>query len=650
MMDQLIPVINKLQTVYSSIGNDQFELPQIVLIGCQTSGKSSILQNIIGKDFLPIGSGIVTRRPIIIQLINSSDNNSSRTEANIEWGEFVHMPMEKLYSYDRIREEIIRETDRLTGRNKGISFEPIRLKLYSPDVLNLTLVDLPGYTTIPVGDQPQDVEEQTRNMIYSYIDNPNTIIITVTAANTDIQNLFAVHFAKEVDPEGIRTLHVISKMELLPKGVDLQSLKLDYVGVINRSQQDIISKKSVRESLKFEADFLMTHNQLRSVAHKMGTRYLVKTLNQMLLRFIRECLPELKTKLVRLTQDVQNEIASFGDSVFENKNSQGALLLQILTKFCDDYRQTIEGKLPEISLTELCGGARINYIFHELYGPSLNLITPTDGLTVFDVRTAIRNATGPRSALFVPEMAFELLVKRQILKLKEPSLECTDLVFSELQRVVTLLDSSEASRFPKLQERIREVLNSLLGNNKEPTKEMISDLIDLELAHINTNHPDFIGGEEAIHAVFTKLSQENPSGDLPPRPPVPVSAPTNRIPNQNRVERLEQIPSTLKTGSNLTEKEHFETELIQSLMVSYFNIVRKNIKDMVPKSIMFFLVNATMEQMQNELVKNLYKDDLLDTLLSESPDTADKKHDCHARLDLYQKATKILNEIQDFNF
>ena len=119
-----------------------------------------------------------------------------------EWGEFLHKPNEMFSDFDKIRQEIENETDRVTGTNQGISNNPIRLKIFSPNVLNLTLVDLPGMTRIPVGEQPRDIEQQIRNMIMQYISNPNAIILSVTAANTDIANSDGIKLAKEVDPEG----------------------------------------------------------------------------------------------------------------------------------------------------------------------------------------------------------------------------------------------------------------------------------------------------------------------------------------------------------------------------------------------------------------------------------------------------------------
>jgi dynamin 1-like protein len=178
-MEQLIPVINKLQDVFNTIGADSLDLPQIVVVGSQSSGKSSVLENIVGRDFLPRGSGIVTRRPLILQLIYLPWNDETRDEdanATQEWGEFLHKPNEMFYDFNEIREEIVRETDRLTGKNKGISAQPINLKIYSPHVVNLTLVDLPGITKVPVGDQPTDIEMQIRRMIMTYIKKPTCII------------------------------------------------------------------------------------------------------------------------------------------------------------------------------------------------------------------------------------------------------------------------------------------------------------------------------------------------------------------------------------------------------------------------------------------------------------------------------------------
>ncbi|XP_026531951.1 dynamin-1-like protein isoform X2 [Notechis scutatus] len=385
----------------------------------------------------------------------------------------------------------------MTGTNKGISPEPLYLKIYSPHVLNLTLVDLPGITKVPIGDQPPDIENQVRDMILSYISNPNCLILAVTAANTDMATSEALKLARDVDPDGRRTLAVITKLDLMDAGTDALDVlmgrvipvKLGIIGVVNRSQHDINSNKSISESLQDEQGFMQ--KKYPSLANRNGTRHLAKTLNRLLMHHIRDCLPELKTRVNVLTAQYQSVLQSYGQPI-EDKN---ATLLQIITKFATEYCNTIEGTARNIETSELCGGARMCYIFHETFGRTLESIDPLAGLTMLDILTAIRNATGPRPALFVPEVSFELLVKRQIKRLEEPSLRCVELVHEELQRIIqhcTTYNTQELLRFPKLHEAIVEVVTGVLRRRLPITNEMVHNLVAIELAYINTKHPDFI--------------------------------------------------------------------------------------------------------------------------------------------------------------
>jgi dynamin 1-like protein len=166
------------------------------LFSSQSSGKSSVLENLVGRDFLPRGSGIVTRRPLVLQLVNTATsqavaNGMDEAESrppDEEWAEFLHLPGKKFTHFPDMREEIERETARVAGSNKGIARQPIHLKIYSPSVVNLTLVDLPGLTKIPVGDQPTDIEKQTRSLVLDYITKPNSVILAVSPANVDLVN------------------------------------------------------------------------------------------------------------------------------------------------------------------------------------------------------------------------------------------------------------------------------------------------------------------------------------------------------------------------------------------------------------------------------------------------------------------------------
>ncbi|XP_051006533.1 dynamin-1-like protein isoform X9 [Acomys russatus] len=708
-MEALIPVINKLQDVFNTVGADIIQLPQIVVVGTQSSGKSSVLESLVGRDLLPRGTGVVTRRPLILQLVHVSPEDKRKTtgeendpatwknsrhlskgvEAE-EWGKFLHTKNKLYTDFDEIRQEIENETERISGNNKGVSPEPIHLKVFSPNVVNLTLVDLPGMTKVPVGDQPKDIELQIRELILRFISNPNSIILAVTAANTDMATSEALKISREVDPDGRRTLAVITKLDLMDAGTDAMDVlmgrvipvKLGIIGVVNRSQLDINNKKSVTDSIRDEYAFLQ--KKYPSLANRNGTKYLARTLNRLLMHHIRDCLPELKTRINVLAAQYQSLLNSYGEPV----DDKSATLLQLITKFATEYCNTIEGTAKYIETSELCGGARICYIFHETFGRTLESVDPLGGLNTIDILTAIRNATGPRPALFVPEVSFELLVKRQIKRLEEPSLRCVELVHEEMQRIIqhcSNYSTQELLRFPKLHDAIVEVVTCLLRKRLPVTNEMVHNLVAIELAYINTKHPDFADACGLMNNNIeeqrrNRLARELPSaasrdkvasggggiGDAAQEPatgnwrgmlktskaeellaeekskPIPIMPAS---PQKGHAVNLLDVP--VPVARKLSAREQRDCEVIERLIKSYFLIVRKNIQDSVPKAVMHFLVNHVKDTLQSELVGQLYKSSLLDDLLTESEDMAQRRKEAADMLKALQGASQIIAEIRE---
>ncbi|KAF7317763.1 Dynamin-related protein DNM1 [Mycena kentingensis (nom. inval.)] len=787
----LIQVVNRLQDTFSTLGGE-LDMPQLVVVGSQSAGKSSVLETIVGRDFLPRGQGIVTRRPLVLQLIHtaepSSDNPSSPTFR--EWGQFLHID-KKFTDFNEIRKEIEQETFRVAGQNKGVSKLPISLRIYSPDVLDLTLVDLPGLTKIPVGDQPSDIERQIRNLVTDYISKPNSVILAVSPANVDLANSESLKLARQVDPQGRRTIGVLSKLDLMDAGTNaldiltgrVYPLKLGFIGVVNRSQQDINAEKPLTAALESETEFFRNHPAYRNIAHKNGTKYLAKTLNQVLMNHIRDKLPDMKARLNTLMGQAQQELNSFGDSdSFGGPNQQGALILRLMTQFARDFVASIEGTKVDVSTKELSGGARIYYIFNDVFGQALDSLDATQNLENQDIRTAIRNSTGPRPSLFVPEIAFDLLVKPQIKLLEAPSLRCVELVYEELVKICHNCTSTELTRFPGLHAKLIEVVSELLRERLGPTSEYTESLIAIQAAYINTNHPAFIAGS----AVAAQNASSPPSRQAPLRPasteptngtgtdddsestdenglpngmfPMrgdgrsvsstvhdrgrtstgtpPVVAPTARkaatqrphsamaqaqthhgsppsaretflnyffgqngpgpvsgssanggghhqtrgsvggvVPTGRDVsggselstlaiasgltsqrsdgsnaafdmkslgKHIEAIPSA---GNHLTLREEMETNLIRSLIASYFGIVRQTIQDLVPKAIMHLLVNHTAYHVQNRLVASLYKPELFQEMLHEDEGLVAERARVKALLDAYKEAFKTLSDV-----
>ncbi|KAG9470785.1 hypothetical protein GDO78_016724 [Eleutherodactylus coqui] len=490
-MEELIPLVNKLQDAFSSIGQAcNLDLPQIAVVGGQSAGKSSVLENFVGRDFLPRGSGIVTRRPLILQLIFSKT----------EYAEFLHCKSKKFTDFEEVRLEIEAETERATGTNKGISPVPINLRVYSPHVLNLTLIDLPGITKVPVGDQPQDIEYQIRDMILQFISRDSCLILAVTPANTDLANSDALKMAKEVDPQGLRTIGVITKLDLMDEGTDardilenkLLPLRRGYMGVVNRSQKDIDGKKDIRAALAAERKFFLSHPAYRHLADRMGTPHLQKTLNQQLTNHIRETLPALRSKLQSQMLSLEKEVEEYKNFRPDDPTRKTKALLQMVQQLGVDFEKRIEGSGDQVDTLELSGGARINRIFHERFPFELVKMEFDEKDLRREISYAIKNIHGVRTGLFTPDMAFEAIVKKQVVKLKEPCLKCVDLVIQELINTVRQCTTKLAS-YPRLREESERIVTTYIREREGKTKEQILLLIDIELSYINTNHEDFIG-------------------------------------------------------------------------------------------------------------------------------------------------------------
>ncbi|KAI4141354.1 MAG: hypothetical protein LQ340_007666 [Diploschistes diacapsis] len=682
----LITLVNKLQDVFTTVGvQNPIDLPQIAVVGSQSSGKSSVLENIVGRDFLPRGTGIVTRRPLILQLINRAAgsnqqangvNGVSDKEANKdEWGEFLHIQNKRFYDFNQIREEIVRETEQKTGRNAGISPAPINLRIYSPHVLTLTLVDLPGLTKVPVGDQPRDIEKQIKDMVLKQIMKPNAIILAVTAANTDLANSDGLKLAREVDPEGQRTIGVLTKVDLMDEGTDVVDilagriipLRLGYVPVVNRGQRDIENKRAISFALEAEKSFFDNHKAYRNKSSYCGTPYLARKLNLILMMHIKQTLPDIKARIQSSLQKYQAELASLGDAM--GLGNSANIILQIITEFCNEYRTVLEGSNQELSSIELSGGARISFVFHEIYANGVKAVDPFDVVKDIDIRTILYNSSGSSPALFVGTTAFELIVKHQIKRLEEPSQRCISLIYDELVRILgQLLTKPMFRRYPQLKEKFHTVVIAFFKKAMDPTSKLVRDMVAMEACYINTGHPDFLNGHRAMAIVNDRHNSAKPvqvdpktGKPLPPGVPPRSASPALELDpekgtgffgsffapkNKKKMAAMDAPPPQLKASGTLSDKENQEVEVIKLLITSYYSIVRRTLIDMVPKAIMLTLVQFTKDDMQKELLEHLYRSSEVEDLLKESDFTIRRRKECHQMVESLSKASEIVSQVQ----
>ena len=736
-MENLIGIVNQLQDAFSQMGvSMQLDLPQIAVVGGQSAGKSSVLENFVGQDFLPRGSGIVTRRPLVLQLINGPS----------EYGEFLHCKGQQFANFDDIRKEIEAETDRMTGSNKGISPIPINLRVYSPHVLNLTLVDLPGMTRVPVGDQPKDIEEQIRSMLMQFISKPNCLILAVTPANQDLAISDALKLAKEVDPDGIRTIGVITKLDLMDDGTDAKEilenrtypLRRGYVGVVNRSQRDIDGRKDIKAAMAAERKFFLSHPAYRAMADRMGTPYLQRVLNQQLSNHIKDTLPALRDKLQKQLLSMEKEVEEYKHFRPDDPSIKTKAMLQMIQQLQADFDRSIEGSGKgdgRINTAELSGGAKINRLFHERFPFEIVKMEFDEKELRKEIAFAIRNIHGIRVGLFTPDMAFEAIVKKQIERLKEPSLKCVDLVVQELTNVVRAC-TDKMARYPRLRDETERIVCTFIRERESEVKRQIILLVDCELAYMNTNHEDFIGfanaqsqtenanktgrklGNQVIRKGYLGISnlgimrggsrdywfvltseslswfkdeeerdkkymlpldnlklRDVESGFMSRRSAFAIFSPGGK----NVYKDLKQLELSCETGEEMDswkasflragvypEKEapangdettsepsasldpalERQVETIRNLVDSYMKIVTKTTGDLVPKTIMYMMINQCKTFIMGELLAHLYASGDQASMMEESEEEAAKREEMLRMYHACKEALRIISNAQ----
>lgn len=236
---------------------------------------------------------------------------------DVEYGVFGHKPHEKIFDFAKIRTEIEKQTAYLAGTEEGVSNEEIMLSIYSPNVIDLTLVDLPG--VISIAYKSPDIVAKIKEMNLKFISNENSLILAVSPADSNLHNSDALALAREVDKNGVRTIGVITKLDKASSNEDVEyvrqimegelfPLRRAYIGVINRSHDDTKTKKSIEDALKFEEEYIKAHYYYKTIAERLGIPYLRRVLSEQLTEHIRKNLPKLQRKwreeMTALQQDI----------------------------------------------------------------------------------------------------------------------------------------------------------------------------------------------------------------------------------------------------------------------------------------------------------------------------------------------------------
>lgn len=431
----IIELMNEVQMALGKAKLDQpIELPQIAVIGAQSTGKSSVLESIVGEDFLPRGRDIVTTCPLILTLVN---RNIETTVAK-----FSHSQLEYT-DFKEVHAEIERKMAEISGPDKFIKDEPIHLKVTGKEVPDLTLIDLPGFTVINMDEQNQNTSEDIQRLVMSYITQENTIILAISPANDDIANSQGLRFAQEVDPNRERTIGVLTKVDLMDKGCDAcdyilnnkHALTHGYILVKCRSHQDNNQNKSIKKALEDERRFFKEHEAYSQLEEEQGIPALREKLHKLFVAHILKLVPEICQKIESNLEENMKNNRELGDELATDTiHDQHKAAIDLINDYCDNFKDLIEhGQMDQDDQSEI-GGVTIQDIFRHFVTESIVKVDSLLNITNEDIIDEIRRWNGLRPGLFVPEDVCRRLIFESMDNFQDPILECANRIYRIIQK------------------------------------------------------------------------------------------------------------------------------------------------------------------------------------------------------------------------
>ncbi|KAI3511274.1 hypothetical protein L1887_18423 [Cichorium endivia] len=631
-MESLIGLVNRIQRACTALGDygggDSAlaslwdALPSVVVVGGQSSGKSSVLESIVGRDFLPRGSGIVTRRPLVLQL--------QKTDGGPEYAEFGHIPQRRFTDFSLVRQEIQDETDRITGKSKQISPIPIHLSIFSPTVVNLTLIDLPGLTKVAVEGQPESIVEDIEKMVRTYVDKPNSIILAISPANQDIATSDAIKLAKEVDPLGERTFGVLTKLDLMDKGTNALDvlegrayrLQHPWVGIVNRSQADILKNTDMSYARKKEQEYFYTSPDYGHLASKMGSEYLAKLLSQHLESVIKAKIPGIISLINKGIEEMEAELDRLGRPIAVDDGAKLYTILELCRAFDKIFKEHLDGGRA--------GGDRIYGVFDNQLPAALKKLPFDKHLSLQNVKKVVSEADGYQPHLIAPEQGYRRLIEGSLSYFRGPAEASVDAVHFVLKELVrkSIGETEELRRFPTLQTTLASAANESLEKFREASKKTVVRLVEMESSYLTV---DF----------FRRLPLEG--GPVPPPggDRRAVSA-DRRNPGSDRGgERVDR-------GDVLGDRygdAHFRR--IGSNVSSYVGMVSETLRVTIPKAVVFCQVKEARQNLLHYFYVQIGRREgkELGDLLDEDPSLMSKRQELAKRLELYKAARDEIDAV-----
>lgn len=572
--------ILQLQEIGTAMASLRIRMPQIVVVGSQSSGKSSVLEQLVRREILPRGANLVTRCPIVMHLRRCS------SEEHIV---FDHLS-EPVHDFAAAADIISRRMAETCGTNKGISSMPISLFVNLRDTLEMTLVDLPGLIKVPIGDQPEDIEMQVERMVLDYAACELTVILALVNANADIATNEALKIARKADPQLRRTLGVVTKIDLMDSGTDCMDilgnkhpqLALGYVGVINRGQQDVAGGLSIADSVHREETYFQTSAVYSRLCPRIGSGFLVQRLNEVFCEVVAESLPGLRATVRAQLCDKAQRLQEISPE--EALGLQSAALM---------YHQAVQG----IFRHARPGCGLFLRRVSSFLGDIKDLFRSEPVLRFDDILPQLKSS----SYLFISEPVFEDVVRDNIEWMKEFYLERADAAVSLLLDEVSSISSP---RFAALARRLNAAVCEGIETQRISLDEEIRRYAAIQAAHIDVDRMDF----DKARALGVILQG----------------------PAKTRLCSL--------FGRASVEDKRLECDLIRELAASYLAIVGREMRSHVAGAIHYYL-RGYIDKHALDAVSGIDAGNMLD----EAPETAREREELQREAELLKRMLSVLN-------
>ncbi|XP_061990753.1 dynamin-related protein 4C-like [Rosa rugosa] len=621
----LLDAVDKLRNLM--VMDEGIQLPTIVVVGDQSSGKSSVLESLAGIN-LPRGQGICTRVPLIMRLQHHA---SVEPELSLEYNGRVDRTNE-----DNISEDIVKATSVIAGGGKGISNTPLTLLVKKNGVPDLTMVDLPGITRVPVHGQPENIYDQIRDMIMEYIKPEESIILNVLSASVDFTTCESIRMSQSVDKTGERTLAVVTKVDKAPEGLlekvtaDDVNIGLGYVCVRNR-----IGDETYEEATAIAHELFQTHPLLSKIDKSIvGIPVLAQKLVQIQATSIARNLPEIVKKINDRLNATLSELNKMPKSLSSIAEAMTAFM-QILGCAKESLRKILlRGEFEEYSDDRrMHCTARLVEMLNQ-YSDDLYKCAESDPKIRFlmDEIKMLEEAKGIALPNFLPRNAFLLILQSKVREISSIPIGFVDQVWSYIEDVVISVLMKHSENYYQLQLSARRAGHNLMAKMKDRSIRWMMEIVEMEKLTDYTCDPEYV-------AEWNKLMAQQEAF-------------------MNGVLHDEERPSTIAIqGIGEVEVEvlrHYPHVLAQAFdlkmrMTAYWKVVLRRFVDCMALHLQLSVSNLVNKEMEVEIVNELMGPygGGIERMLEESPAVAVKREKLNKSIKKLRDSKEVVAKIMD---